>query len=409
MTVNAPTDQAPIFALDRAASAIASVRRAAVADRYAADSLAVEWREASQLEAIANEWRELAARALEPNVFYEPAFALAAAGVFARGGGAMVVWSGSSPRQLLGVFPARIEPRRYGLNAPVLVGWTPPDGPLGTPLVEREAAEPVIAAWLAHISGNQTLPGVLLLPSITAEGPFATTLGAILRRAQMPAAAFSRHRRALLAPSGDPAVYVEQALGARKLNELRRMGRRLAELGAVLFTSATEPTAISACVDDFFAIEASGRRGKAGAIAASDDIHRFIKTALTGLAAEGKVTINRLLLDARAIAVTIRLRSGDGVWLWKIAYDEGFARYSPGVLLTITVTEDIIENATMARADSCTAANQPLIDDIWRERLALCDILFAVRPQAPFARMRQCETLRRGAIAAIRSVRGRFD
>lgn len=408
MTVNAPTDQAPIFALDHAASAIASVRRAAMADRYAADSLAVEWREFSQLEAIANEWRELAARALEPNVFYEPAFALAAASVFGRGGGAMLVWSGSSPRQLLGVFPARIEPRRYGLHAPVLVGWTPPHGALGTPLVEREAAEPVIATWLAHIAGNQTLPGLLLLPSITADGPFAMTLGAILRRAQMPAAAFSRHRRALLAPSGDRAVYVEQALGARQLNELRRMGRRLAELGTVLFTTATESTAISACLENFFALEASGRRRKAGAIAGADDTRRFIKTALTGLAAEGKVTINRLLLDGRVIAATIRLRSADGVWLWKIACDEGFARYRPGVLLAITVTEDIIENAATARADSCATANQPLIDHIWRERLALCDTLFAVRPQAPFSRARQLETLRRGAIAAIRAVRGRF-
>ena len=56
------------------------------------------------------------------------------------------------------------------------------------------------------------------------------------------------------------AFYLSVFPHARKLNELRRMGRRLAELGAVLFTTATEPTAISACVDDFFAIEA--RRGK---------------------------------------------------------------------------------------------------------------------------------------------------
>src|ERR1700675_1520660 len=143
-------------------SAIASARRAAVADRYAANALAVEWRNLSELEPIADEWRELAARTLEPNVFYEPAFALEAAKIFGGDAGALLVWSGTSPRKLLGLFPGRVEPRRYGLKLPVLVGWTHAYAPLGTPLVEREAAEPVIAAWLAHLADDPELPGLLL-------------------------------------------------------------------------------------------------------------------------------------------------------------------------------------------------------------------------------------------------------
>src|SRR3984957_16425900 len=163
-------------------SAIASARRAAVADRYAANALAVEWRPLSDLEPIADEWRELAARALEPNVFYEPAFAQPAAKIFGRDSGAFLVWSGTSPRKLLGFFPGRIETQRYGLSLPVLVGWTHPYAPLGTPLVEREAAEQVIAAWLAHISGDPDLPGVLLMPFVQPSSPFAAELHTILRR-----------------------------------------------------------------------------------------------------------------------------------------------------------------------------------------------------------------------------------
>src|ERR1700686_3337731 len=145
-------------------SAIASARRAAVADRYAANSLAVEWRNLSELEPIADEWRELAARALEPNVFYEPAFALEAEKILGRDAGALLVWSGTSPRKLLGFFPGRIEPRRYGLNLPVLAAWALAYAPLGTPLVERKWAEPVIPAWLAHLADDPELPGLVLLP-----------------------------------------------------------------------------------------------------------------------------------------------------------------------------------------------------------------------------------------------------
>jgi hypothetical protein len=141
---------APGVALERTVSAIASARRAVLADRHATGSLAVEWRWFADLVPFAGEWRDLAARALEPNVFHEPAFALAAAAVFGHDVGAVLVWSGSHPRKLLGFFPARVTTRRYGVKLPVLVGWTQPYAPLGTPLVDRETAEPVIAAWIAR-------------------------------------------------------------------------------------------------------------------------------------------------------------------------------------------------------------------------------------------------------------------
>ena len=82
MTVGVSNDPAPVVALEHAASAIATARRAALADRYAANAFTVEWRPLTGLEPIAPQWRELAARALEPNVFYEAAFALPAAPVF---------------------------------------------------------------------------------------------------------------------------------------------------------------------------------------------------------------------------------------------------------------------------------------------------------------------------------------
>src|SRR5580698_8345274 len=175
----AATESKPSIAPDRAASAIASARRAMVAARYAANSLTVEWRSLGELLSIVDEWQDLAARALEPNIFYEPAFALEAAAVFGADAGAVLIWSGTSPRKLLGFFPGRIERRRYGIGPPVLVGWTHAYAPLGTPLVEREAAEPVIAAWLAYLADDPALPGLVLLPFLPVDGPFATVLDAI--------------------------------------------------------------------------------------------------------------------------------------------------------------------------------------------------------------------------------------
>lgn len=397
---------APHVALERTGSAIASARRAVLADRYAINSFAVEWRWLADLLPVVGEWRELARCAIEPNIFYDPAFALAAASVFGNDVGAVLVWSGTTPRRLLGFFPARISDRRYGVKLPILVGWTHPYGPLGTPLVEREAAEPVIAAWLAYVAGDPSLPGVLLLPLVAEDEPFAAALGAILQRTQMPCADFARHHRALLAPRRVRAHYLENAVSAHRHRELRRSGRRLSDAGALLFTTASDPATVAAGLEDFFRLEASGWKGEAGTAAAHHaEVTSFIKTALPALAAEGKVAIHRLLLDGRAIAAAITLHSGDGAWYWKTAYDETFARFAPGVLLSAALTEELAEDAAIVRTDSCAAPGNATLDHIWSERLALCNRLIAVRPQAPFALACGLETLRASAIAAGRSLR----
>ena len=68
-------------------------------------------------------------------------------------------------------------------------------------------------------------------------------------------------------------------------------------------------------------------------------------------------------------------------------------------------------NATSPRFDSCATPDHPMIDHVWRERLALSDRLIALRRSAmPFALTCWIETLRRSAIAAakaLRDIRGR--
>lgn len=404
MTVHAPTDLAPPM-LDTAA-AIASARRAALADRYAADSLIVEWLDLPQLEVIVDDWRDLATRALVPNAFYEPAFALAAAPVFGEGAGALLVWSGSLPRRLLGLFPARTVKRRYGLKLPLLLGWTHPYAPFGTPLVDREAAEPAIAAWLAHLSENNEFPALVLLPFAPMEGPFAAALDAILRRSQTPSAEFNPHSRALLAPNAARSAYLERALGGRKYRELRRTVRRLGEVGTLSYTTETEPEAVAAALEDFLVLEAGGWKGKAGtAVGCNASILDFVRSAVAGLSSDHRVAVDRLVLDGQPAAVGITLRSGDAAWFWKIAYDESLARYSPGVALIALVTERLAADATIACADSCATADHAVINRTWSERLALHDLLIAVRPQAHFARAARFERLRGKVIAAAKRSR----
>jgi hypothetical protein len=289
------------------------------------------------------------------------------------------------------------------------VGWTHPYAPLGTPLVDREEAGAIIEAWLNHLARVPSSPGLLLLPLVPEQGAFAAALDAVLARSHRPHAVFSRHHRALLAPGADRADYLDRAVPARKRKELRRQRRRLEEISTVGFTAASVPADIGPALQDFLVVEAGGWKGIAGTAAVNDaGIRRFLETAVMALALEGKVRIDRMVLNGRAIAATITLTSGSTAWCWKIAYSEAFARSSPGVQLILELTESLLGRPQIERADSCATAGHPMIDHVWRERLALSDRLIAVKPSWTFALACRFERLRRGLIDAAKRVRDRL-
>jgi len=368
----------------------------------------VELRRLDELAAFASELRDLTARAIAPNAFYEPSFMAASAPVFGRDVMAGLVWRRSMPKQLTGFFPVAIERRRYGLKMPMLIGWTHPYGPLGTPLIDRDAGDAAVAAWLDHIAADPALPKLMLMPYLPAEGDIAQAFDAALAHRDGRSEHFALHRRAMLAPQGDRAGYLDRAMPHRKRKELRRQRKRLADAGTLTSTATADPAELTAALIDFLSLEAAGWKGRAGTAAKGNDAVRcFVVEAVGALAAEGKASVARLALDGRAVAAIVTLRSGDAAWCWKIAYDESYARASPGVQLLLDVTETLLADASIARADSCATADHPMIDHIWRERLALSDRLMCVAKCDPtlFAHLCRMESLRRSAVDTLRRLR----
>ena len=269
----------------------------------------------------------------------------------AASAGAVLVWSGTAPRKLLGFFPARIEARRYGFRLPVLVGWTHPYAPLGTPLVEREAAEPVIAAWLAHIADNPALPGFVLLPLCPAESARSPRHShTILQRTQMPAADFDLHERAMLAPRGDRCCMSSARSGSTSTRRLRRKCGGW-PMSARCCSRPRQSRKRSRRLSKIFLSwkQAAGKVKPATAAAYHDDVRSFMKTAVTGPGG-GRQSRDQPHPHRRPCRSPPRSRCaaatppGSG----RPLMTRSFAHYSPGVLLTLALTEDLVEDATIA-------------------------------------------------------------
>ena len=89
--------------------------------------------------------------------------------------------------------------------------------------------------------------------------------------------------------------------------------------------------------------------------------------ALFGASARGRLERLTISLDGEPIAMLASFITPPGAFSYKTAFDERFARYSPGVLLQ-RENLAMLDDASVAWCDSCAAADHPMIDHIWRER-----------------------------------------
>jgi hypothetical protein len=71
------------------------------------------------------------------------------------------------------------------------------------------------------------------------------------------------------------------------------------------------------------------------------------------------------------------LLAGCGSYAFRTAYDEHYAKYSPGLLLELETMRQIEAHREVRWMDSCAAPRHPLLTRIWRERRMVRRSLFS--------------------------------
>lgn len=325
-------------------------------------------------------WNSLAGRAIEPNGYYLADWELAvdAFATGRTGASALTAWStppaGSGPASVLnGLVPVISFWEAYRLPLPVLVS-ADPYGTLGTPLLDRGASLEAAVSLLNH--ARDTGERALLLRDVALDGKALAAFTAALARDDLRPHLVNAHARACLDATRDADTLLRNALGARKLKELRRQRRRLADHGAVNFDVARTPDEVSRALETFLMLEASGWKGKRGtALLQRAGDSRFVRTAAPMLAKTGACEIVSLHAGATPVAAAIVVRHQNRAFYFKIGIDEAFAKFSPGVQLTLDLTRHLCADPFIATADSTADAGHTMIEPIWRERLRIGDVL----------------------------------
>jgi CelD/BcsL family acetyltransferase involved in cellulose biosynthesis len=334
-----------------------------------------------------SEWADLSARALEPNIFFEFGFALNAARHIPASGKPefLFCWEGGDTEargRLLGVWPLLMAKAFSSLAR----SWSHDYGCSCAPLLDRACAPFVLERMMSWLREHHRNLNVVETPLLLKANPSYAAMREHARVAGLPFNLVDQHDRAGL-DATLVAVGARDFVSPKKRKELQRQYRRLRELGAVAFHVTRNADDLREQVEAFMLLEARGWKGRKGTAFLNDPgLATFLRAMSRTLGREGKCRVFWLSLDARMIAANIVLQDASGgAFFWKTAYDEDFGFLSPGVLLTMDMTDRLLNDKGVVTVDSCAIANHPMIDHLWRGRLRVADVMLAVAPDRPLA------------------------
>jgi hypothetical protein len=249
----------------------------------------------------------------------------------------------------------------------------------------RAFGEPLIRSGREHAFWSAVLPeldalrgfSVLRLAQLHDGSPSIRALREVAADLGRPLYETRRFERAMLRGPVSASDYLAR-LPSKMLREQKRRRRRLEELGPVHIVRLQPGEDAGPWIDELVALEAAGWKGRKQVAAASEPhVEAYVRCVLAEAHAGGRLDMRRLELGGRTISTIAHIESGTTAISFKIAYDEEFARYSPGVLLQMNYLE---RGLALDWVDSCATPGHPMFDTLWLERRPIVTVM------APFGR-----------------------
>ncbi len=337
------------------------------------------------LNSFLNEWSNLAGHASESNTFYEPAFFQAATSHLDQAvQWRIVVVQNSESHELLGFFPFLLQKGPCGLRRLSL--WKSEMSFLTTPLIRSGFERSVWRIVMEHVKCVSPRIDLVELPMNGASGRVHQEFHSLIRDDLLTTYQYDHYSRAELRTDLDYDKYLKQTFGGHHLRGYRRMRRRLDGLGQVEFRTNTDPRHSDCWASWFLDLEARSWKGdEETAMLQSPDKEQFFRELVSKGFEQSGLEMRGIFLDGEPIAMAVTLLSSQGKFAYKIAFNENYKKYSPGVLLQLHLTQNSIEENSHQWFDSCAAPSHPMINRLWSERRSIQHLVVSTgRPLANF-------------------------
>lgn len=329
-------------------------------------------------------WDDLARNALEPNPFYESWMLIAA---WRRLGKDLPLSftfvyqldpeKPETKPKLCGFFPLH-KGSFQKLPVPVLSLWKHVHCYLCTPLLRPQQAKEALNAVLDWARDDPRGAPLFEFNMVSGEGAFHRLFTEVLYERNAVVFLKECFTRAFWRAGASAESYLAQALSSSGRQDFRRKRKRLGELGKLESRTLGRDGDVDLWSRQFLDLEASGWKGDTQTALTVNPVERdyFLEIARSAFERD-QLQMLGLFLDGKPIALKCNFRSGDAAFFYKPAYDEAYARFSPGALLELDHFHLCHQDPPVRWMDYCTAPDSPLANRICIERRPIQSLLLS--------------------------------
>jgi CelD/BcsL family acetyltransferase involved in cellulose biosynthesis len=303
-----------------------------------------EWGTVRLIEAIEDEWRELCREGPCNAPFFRPEWIAASIRAFAPQQRLLLITVREHGR-LTAVIPLLEEKIvRYGLRFIKLRGAANVQHSCRFDLIYGDCDDVgkiVRTVW----SCLRSLPDwhVVEVPIVPQGGAAEGLLNAAQEKG-FPIFRFTQRQSPYILLTRDESAndFSRFAVNAHFRQNLRRRWRKLEANGPLTLRRLEKGDA--SALQQFYRLEQSGWKGRKGtAIACSKQLREFYDSVAQSAERFGYLSLYFLEQNDSVIAAQFGLTCNGCYWLLKVGYDENYAEYGPGHLMTWAVLRDCLE------------------------------------------------------------------
>ncbi|QDT35229.1 GNAT family N-acetyltransferase [Thalassoglobus polymorphus] len=325
----------------------------------------------SEMDQWIGEWIELAQQTEFCNAFYEPTFFQAAVkNLASQEDWQVVLIKEDAEDKLIGFFP--FVRGRGPARLSELSLWKSKLSFLTSPLIRSGSEQQVFKLLLKHLRTMQPRVDLVELPMTLAEGRVHQELHRLIRDNLLTTYHYDHYSRAILTEGHDYDELLTENIGRHHFREYRRQLRRMNNLGQVEFRTNEDPEYGECWADWFLELELKSWKGEGGSALKQDpQQEEFFRELVTSRTRAGGVEMLGMFLDGEPVAMLCTLVSQKGCFEYKIAFDQEYKKYSPGMLVQLHKMQRFLESKRSPWVDSCAVPNHPMINRLWSERRSI--------------------------------------
>ncbi len=338
------------------------------------------------LTRLLDDIHDLNTRATDSNIFFEPDILHAAwprlTSLLAQEGCWMLcLWESVDTRRILKFF-APVHVAKTGLpRHRVLQILSNEYMPIGTPLIDTASAGETCETLLRLLSDPALgMPSVFDIMHLRQDSKANSVLQEAASSLGLPFRECCTFKRAALLASKDPKATIAGLLGPKRRRELRRQMKLLKAKGEVSFSIAKSEDQALDAFEEFITLELKGWKGRRGtALYNHKRIAAFSRQIVAHLAARNACQFHSIYLDGKIVATLIMFERNGRLIPWKMAFDEAYAAYSPGMQTMLFATKNLLSRKTFIEADSLAQNNHWMMNRIWPDRIAITNLLIGLK------------------------------